>query len=103
MNDAIWLKLIDQLPAIIAALASLVTAAGVIIVYRKQNAAVAERKVLTETVDKLAVGINGQSTQLQKVTKALGFAEGEQAQKVVQAAKDESFAAGVKEEKERQL
>lgn len=69
MNDAIWLKLLDQLPAI-------VTAVGVIVAAWFSYKSNQKGKENAASIEKVEKSVNGKMEQLLTVTKAASRAEG---------------------------
>lgn len=69
MNDAVWIKLIDQLPAILTAIGVIV---GAYFSYRANQ----QGKVNAAKIEEVHTGVNGKMEKLLEVSKAASRAEG---------------------------
>lgn len=83
MDDVVWIELIKNIPAIIGATASVITAFGLIILgywtYKSKissEANLVKIEAATEKLEEVRKDVNGQSKELNRVTHALGFSEG---------------------------
>lgn len=95
MNDTVWLKLIDNLPAIIAAFASVLTALGVVVVayfnYRTNvlaKAAVEQSQSNGIKIAEVGTAVNGKMERLLEVSNAKAHAEGMKEEKDEQNVRD---------------